>query len=51
MNSLRVEFFLAGERKDRTGTAIPSLGIKRVLSSRRCGVVVTARLYIAVFDS
>lgn len=33
------EFFLAGERKDRTGTAVPSLGIKRVLSSKGCGVL------------
>lgn len=41
----RAESFLAGERKDRAGTAVPSLGIKRVLSSRGCGVVVTARLY------
>lgn len=45
------EFFLAGERQDRAGTAVPSLGIKRVLSSRGCGVVVTARLCTAVFDS
>lgn len=33
MNSPRAEFFRAGERKDRAGTAVPSLGIKRVLSS------------------
>ncbi|TGZ50766.1 hypothetical protein DBV15_01761 [Temnothorax longispinosus] len=46
------EFFLAGERKDSGDVpAVPSLGIKRVLSSRGCGVVVTARLYTAVFDS
>lgn len=51
MNSPGAEFFLVGERKDRAGTAVPSLGIKRVLSSRGCGVVVTARLYTAVFDS
>lgn len=44
------EFFLADERKDRTGTVVPSLGIKRVLSSRGYVVVVT-RLYTAVFDS
>lgn len=51
MNSRRAEFFLADEKKDRAGTIVPSLGIKRVLSSRGCGVVVTARLYTAVFDS
>lgn len=39
----RAESFLAGERKDRAGTVVPSLGIKRVLSSR--GVVVTGCLY------
>lgn len=33
MNSPRAEFFRAGERKDRAGTVVPSLGIKRVLSS------------------
>lgn len=41
----RAESFLAGERKDRAVTAVPSPGIKRVLSSRGCGVVVTACLY------
>lgn len=34
MNS-RADFFLASERKDRAGTAVSSLGIKKVLSPGR----------------
>lgn len=45
MNSRGQSPFSRAKGKTEAGTAVPSLGIKRVLSSRGCGVVVTARLY------